>query len=71
MADPVTVAKNSSVLSTPVEGARKAYRGEITTATELAGPTMETRAVALREGSAWLMAVSTTGFVEGSDAGAR
>jgi hypothetical protein len=68
---PVTVAKNCLVLSVPVEGARNAYGGATVT---LTGPVMTLiRIVAepLREGSAWLVAVSVTGFVGGAEAGAR
>lgn len=67
---PVTVAKNCRVLRVPVEGAKNAYGGAIVT---LTGPVMtliRIVAVPLREGSAWLIAVSVTGFVGGADAGA-
>ena len=71
MLAPVTVAKNCCVLAVPVDGARKAYGGEIAMATEPVGTVTVISAVAVREGSARLMAVSTTGFIAGGDAGAR
>jgi hypothetical protein len=58
-------------MGVPVDGARKAYCGEIVMATEPTETAMETTAVALREGSAWLIAVRTTGFIVGTVAGAR
>ena len=54
-----------------MDGARKAYCGEMVMAIELVGTAMETTAVALFDGSAWLVAVSATGLVVGTAAGAR
>ena len=68
---PVTAAINCCMTGVPVDGARKAYCGEMVMAIELVGTAMETTAVALFEGSAWLVAVSTMGFVVGTAAGAR
>ena len=65
------MATNCCVTGVPVDGARKAYCGEMAMAIEFVGTAMETTAVALFEGSAWLMAVSTTGFIGGTAAGAR
>jgi hypothetical protein len=48
-----------------------AYGGEIATATGPEGATTLIVALPLRDGSAWLVAVSVTGFVAGAEAGAR
>ena len=71
LAEPVTLAENCCVLSTPVEGGTNAYAGETTTATGPEGPAMRTLAVPLRDGSARLVAVRITGFVAGVDVGAK
>jgi hypothetical protein len=68
---PVTVAKNRCVLAVPVDGATKAYAGEMATLTVPTWLLMVMIAAPLRDGSAWLVAVSTTGFVAGAEAGAR
>ena len=70
---PVTVAKSCWVLSVPVETGRKAYDGEMATATGPPpdGPAMTIEAAPLCDGSAWLVAVSVTGFMAGTDDGAR
>ena len=68
---PVTVAKNCRVLSVPVERARNAYGGAIATFTGPVITLIKIAAAPLREGSAWLVAVSVTGFVGGADSGAR
>jgi hypothetical protein len=68
---PVTRAKNWRVLSVPVEAGTNAYGGAIVT---LTGPVMtliKIVAAPLRDASAWLVAVSVTGFVAGAVAGAR
>ena len=66
-----TAAKNCCALGVPDEGAMNAYGGEIATATGPEGATTLIVALPLRDGSAWLVAVSVTGFVAGAEAGAR
>jgi hypothetical protein len=67
---PVTVAKNCVVLGVPDEAGLNAYGGEIATATALDAPEIVIEAVPVREGSAWLVATSITGFGPGAEAGA-
>lgn len=64
---PETFAKNCCVLAPPLEGAIKAYVGEIATATGTFVPAMSMVALPLREASALLVAVRITGFVAGAD----
>jgi hypothetical protein len=54
-----------------VDGGTNAYGGEITIATGPTEPEMATIALAVLELSARLVAVSVTGFDEGTEAGAR
>jgi hypothetical protein len=68
---PVTVAKNCCVLGVLVEGGTKAYAGESATLTGPAKLVMVIIASPLRDGSALLVAVSATGFVAGTEFGAR
>ena len=68
---PVTVAENCLVLGVPPEGGTNAYGGAIVTLTVPVVTLIKMVAAPLREGSAWLVAVSVTGFVGGADAGAR
>jgi hypothetical protein len=66
-----TAAKNCSVLGVPAEAATNAYSGEIVTATGPDGAAIVIVALPLLEGSAWLVAVSVTGFIAGAEFGAR
>jgi hypothetical protein len=68
---PVTVAKNCCVLTVPVDGGTKAYAGEMATLTGPVSLVTVIIAAPLLDGSAWLVAVSTTGFVAGAEVGAR
>jgi len=68
---PVTAAKNCLVDNVPVEGGTIANRGDMAIVIGPLGPEIVTIAFPLFEGSALLVAVSTTGFVRGMDAGAR
>jgi hypothetical protein len=71
LAVPVTVAENCCELGLLVEGARNEYCGESVTAIEPLAPWKKISAAALRDGSAWLVAVRITGLVAGAEAGAK
>lgn len=68
---PVTLATKRCCESVPLEGAMNAKRGEIETDNAPVGPVMITIATPLRAGSAALVAVTVTGFEDGTAAGAR
>jgi hypothetical protein len=68
---PVTCAKNCTVVVFDPDGATNAYPGEIVTATLGGGPVIVTSALPLFVTSAALVAVSVTGLVPGTLAGAR
>ena len=68
---PVIVAKNCRVEAAPPDGARNAYTGEIVTATVSCTPETVISALALLLLSAWLVAVTATGFAVGAVGGAR
>lgn len=65
---PVTCETNCCVL---VEGGMNAYAGDTTTLTPPGDPEKEIVALAFRDGSAWLAAVSVTLPALGVDAGAK
>ena len=69
--EPVTLAKNCHVLVEPPEAGTKAYVGEIVTPTVPDASEIVIADVPVREGSAWLVATSDTGFGDGTAAGAR
>ena len=68
---PVTLAKNCCVLVLPPEAGTKAYAGEIVTPTSPDDTKIVIADIPVREGSAWLVATSATGFGDGTAAGAR
>lgn len=68
---PDTFAKNCSLLSDPVEGDTNAYGGEISTLTDPVIPVTVISALPIFVPSARLVAVRVTGFVAGTEAGAR
>lgn len=68
---PVTCAMNCTVVVFDPDGATNAYPGDIVTATLGGGPMIVTVAFPLFVASAALVAVSITGFVPGTFAGAR
>ena len=67
----VTLAKNCCVLSVAPDAGTNAYAGDTVTATGPEAAPIVINATPLRETSAWLVAVSTTGFIAGANAGAR
>jgi hypothetical protein len=68
---PLTCAANCCVLGVLVEGATNAYAGDTTTLTPPGEPKKKIAALAFRDGSAWLAAVSETLPALGVDAGAK
>jgi len=69
---PVTVAVNCNWLGAEPDGGRNALAGETTTSDDAPPvPTILICALALRDASALLVAVSSTGFCEGTVLGAR
>ena len=68
---PATCATNCCVLGVLVEGGMNAYAGDTTTLTPPGDPKKKIVALAFRDGSAWLAAVSVTLPALGVDAGAK
>jgi hypothetical protein len=68
---PPTCATNCCVLGVPVEGGMNAYAGDTTTLTPPGDPEKKIVALAFRDDSAWLAAVSVTLPALGVDAGAK
>ena len=68
---PATVATNCCVVSVPVDGAINVNAGAIETVGVPLDPVRMIVAVPLFVGSAWLVAVSVTGFTVGRRAGAK
>jgi len=67
----VTVAVNCCVLGVPVDRGTNAYVGAIATLTGPCGASMVMLALALFDGSTWLVAISVTGSIAGTVAGAK